>query len=388
MTAPFAGYQYEIYLAGLAGQRPQLPADLTSLEPAAEKVMTSEAFGYVAGAAGSEATARANRAAFDRWRIVPRMLRDVAERDLSTTVLGTAMPAPLMLAPLGVQSIIHAEGEVAVARAASSLGIPFVLSTAASHTLEEVASAAGDGPRWFQLYWPRDPDVTASLISRAEAAGYSALVVTLDTWLLGYRPRDLQQAYLPFLLGEGIANYLSDPAFRAGLSVPPEDDRQAAIGHFIGMFSDPSVTWDDLDRLRSLTTLPIVLKGILHPDDARRAADSGIDGVIVSNHGGRQVDGAIGALDALAPVVNAIGDRLAVLFDSGVRTGSDAVKAFAFGARAVLIGRSFAYGLALGGEDGVRHVLRSFLADLDLNLSLSGFTKPDQLEPSILAPAP
>jgi lactate 2-monooxygenase len=347
---------------------------IEALEREAERVLTPGAFGYVAGGAGSEDTMRANREAFRRWRIVPRMLRDVSQRDLRTDVLGTPMPAPLMLAPIGVQSIVHPDAEEAVARAAAATGVPMVLSTASSKSMEEVAAANGDAPRWFQLYWPRDPDLAVSFMARAERAGYSAIVVTLDTWLLAWRPRDLQQAYLPFLHGVGCANYFSDPVFRAALQKPPEEDTPAAVLHFQSVFSDPSVTWERLAFLRENTRLPIVLKGILHPKDARRALDHGVDGVIVSNHGGRQVDGAIGALDALPGVADAIGGKIPVLFDSGIRTGSDVFKALALGARAVLLGRPYVWGLGQGGEDGVRTVIRGMLAELDLTLALSGYT--------------
>ncbi len=309
MTQPFASFQYEIYFAGLGGEVPSLPTDLHALEALARERLDPKPFGYVAGGAMSESTVRANREALERWRIVPRMLRDVSTRDLSVDVLGTRLPAPVVLAPIGVQSIVHPDGELAVARAAASLGQPICLSTASSRTLEEVADAMGDVPRWFQLYWPRDAEVAKSLLRRAKAAGYSALVVTLDTWLLAWRPRDLDQAYLPFLQSEGIANYLTDPAFRAGLEKSPEEDPGAAVLHWAAMFSDPAKTWEDLSFLRDHWDGPIVLKGVLHPDDARLAADAGVDGVLVSNHGGRQVDGAIGAFDALPAVVDAVGDR-------------------------------------------------------------------------------
>jgi lactate 2-monooxygenase len=312
------------------------------------------------------------------------MLRDVSSRDLSTTILGTAMPAPVLLAPVGVQSIVHPEAEVAVARAAAATGVPMVLSTASSRSLEEVAEASGGSPRWFQLYWPSDPDLAASLIGRAERAGYGAIVVTLDTWLLAWRPRDLELAFLPFLQGEGIANYLSDPVFRAALSAPPEEDMAGAVRHFLAVFSDPSVTWANLAFLRENTTLPIVLKGIVHPDDARRAADHGIDGILVSNHGGRQVDGAIGALDALPGVVDAVAGALPVLFDSGVRTAADAFVALALGARAVLLGRPYVWALSVAGEAGVAELLRNFLAELDLTFALSGYTRLDQVRPDAL----
>jgi isopentenyl diphosphate isomerase/L-lactate dehydrogenase-like FMN-dependent dehydrogenase len=366
--APFSGYQAELYTTG----GPAFTTDAAALEESARLRLDPGPFWYVAGAAGTGATARANREAFDRWRIVPRMLRDATRRDLTTTVLGTAMPAPVLLAPVGVQSIVHPDGELATARAAAALGLPIVLSTASSYTLEEVAEAGGAAPRWFQLYWPNDDEVCASILRRARQAGYTVLVVTLDTWTLGWRPHDLDQAYLPFLRGVGCAIPFSDPAFRAPLEEPPERDLAAAVQRWVPMFTGTDKSWDRLAFLRRHWDGPIVLKGVQHADDARLAADAGMDGVVVSNHGGRQVDGAIASLDALPSVVEAVGDRLAVLFDSGVRTGADILKALALGARAVLVGRPFAYGLAHGGEPGVRHVLRSLLADLDVTLGLSG----------------
>jgi lactate 2-monooxygenase len=373
MTAPFSGYGAEIYLRGLAGEVPALPTDPAALEDAARAVLDDGPFWYVAGSAGTGATARANRAAFDRWGLVPRMLRDTTTRDWSTTVLGTAMPAPLLLAPIGVQSIVHEDAEPGVARAAASLGLPMVLSTAASHTIEEVAEASGAGPRWYQLYWPTEDAVTVSLLERARAAGYSALVVTLDTWTLGWRPHDLDSAYLPFLRGVGTAIPFSDPAFRAGLAAAPEDDLMAAVGRWVPMFTGTALRWDRLDLLREHWDGPIVLKGVQHVDDALRAVEAGMDGIVVSNHGGRQIDRAIGALTALPGIVAAVEGRAAVLFDSGVRTGADVAVALALGADAVLLGRPYAYGLALGGEAGVTHVLRSVLAELDITLALAGY---------------
>ena len=376
---PFGNYQFEIYLAGLSGKLPDLPTSYASLEEAAREKLTDESFGYVAGGAGEEITVRANRTAFDRWRIVPRMLVDVSERDLRTSVLGVDMPAPVMLAPVGVMSIVHDEAELAVARAARELGVPIVLSNAASTTMEDVASELGDSPRWFQLYWPTDNELAASFVSRAKDADYSAIVVTLDTRMLAWRPRDLARAYLPFLKGQGVANYLEDPIFRAALDKSPEDDLQAAIGHWATLFANPGLSWEDLAFLQAHTDLPIVLKGVLHPDDARKAVDAGVDGLIVSNHGGRQVDGAVAALEALPDVVDAVPDDFPVLFDSGIRTGADVLKALALGARAVLVGRPYVWGLGLGGEDGVKQVLRSLLADFDLTLALSGYTKPSDV---------
>jgi lactate 2-monooxygenase len=283
-----------------------------------------------------------------------------------------------------VQSILHPDGELATARAAAELGVPMVLSTASSHTIEEVAEASGDGPRWYQLYWPNDPDVCASLLERARKAGFTALVVTLDTWTLAWRPHDLDQAYLPFLRGAGTAIPFSDPVFRAGLQKSPEEDLPMAILRWVQLFTGTDKSWDQLAFLREHWDGPIVLKGIQHADDARKAVEYGMDGVVVSNHGGRQVDGAVGSLDALPSIVEAVGEQVDVLFDSGVRTGADIVKALALGAKAVMVGRPYAYGLAHGGQVGVRHVLRSLLADFDLTLGLSGHRSPAELSPDAL----
>jgi isopentenyl diphosphate isomerase/L-lactate dehydrogenase-like FMN-dependent dehydrogenase len=384
---PLGDYQYEIYLQGLSGARPELPVALADLERRAAEKLPAEAYAYVAGGAGLEQTVRANREAFDAWRIVPRMLVDVAERDLGVTVLGTELAAPVLLAPVGVLSIVHPDGERAVARAAAGLGVPMVLSNAASSSIEDVAGEMGDAPRWFQLYWPADRDLAASFVRRAESSGYGAVVITLDTRLLAWRPRDVAAAYLPFLRGEGVAIYFSDPAFRAKLDASPEDDPQAALGQWAAQFPNPGLTWDDLGFLREHTELPILVKGVLHPDDARRAVGAGVDGIVVSNHGGRQVDGAIGALAALPGVVEAVPPELPVLFDSGVRSGADVVKALALGARAVLVGRPWVWGLALAGEEGVRTVLRGLLADVDLTLALSGHASVADLGPETLARA-
>ncbi|MGW2409552.1 lactate 2-monooxygenase [Streptomyces sp. NPDC001739] len=378
MAKHWADFQYEIYLNGMTGAVPRLPTDLTRLEELAEHRLGPGPVGYVAGSAGSGSTAAANRAALDRRRIVPRMLRDVHERDLSVEVLGRRLPAPMALAPVGVLSILHPDAEPA-ARAAAAHGVPYILSSASSTPMEQVAEAMGDGERWFQLYWAKDREVTRSFLQRAKAAGFTALFVTLDTPLLAWRPRDLDQAYLPFLHGVGTANYFSDPAFRAGLARPVHEDPNAAVRHFVGMFADPAKTWPDLAFLRENWDGPIVLKGILHPDDALRAADAGVDGVVVSNHGGRQVAGSVAAADALPGVVEAAGDRLTVLFDSGIRTGDDIVKALALGAESVLVGRPYAYGLGLDGQAGVEHVIRCLLAEFDLTLALSGHARPGTL---------
>lgn len=383
--ADFADYYREIYLRGLGGETPSIPVSIAELERRAVEAIEPRAANYAAAGAGSEETMRANAEAFRRRRIVPRMLRDVAERDLSTTVLGTAMPAPLMLAPIGVQKVLHEEGELASARAAAAVGTPMIASTASHFTLEEIAEAGGKAPRWFQLYWANDRELVESFVGRAERAGYKAIVVTVDTFIPGWKPRDLQQAWLPFLNGMGVANYFQDPVFRQGLEKTPEEDQGAATGHFLGVQANPSLTWGDLAGLREMTSLPILLKGIQHIEDAREAARRGLDGIVVSNHGGRQVDGALASLDALPPIAEAVGDDLAVLFDSGVRGGADVVKALALGADAVLLGRPYIWGLALEGQAGVETVLKMILAELDLTMALCGLTSPDQLGPDCLA---
>jgi len=376
--------QFEIYQLGLAGKRLSVPIPLSELEKKAAEVLSAPAYDYVAGSASGERTAQANLAAFDRWRIVPRMLRDVSQRDLTVELLGHTLPAPVLLGPIGVQGIIHPEAEVAAGRAAAALGVPFVLSTVSSRPIEEVAQAMGPAPRWFQLYWGKDHEITTSFLQRAEQSSYSALVVTLDTSMLGWRERDLRHPHLPFLLGHGLANYFTDPVFCSRLPQPPLADPASAIRLWASLFSNTALTWNDLAWLRQQTRLPILLKGILHPDDARLALDHGAAGIIVSNHGGRQVDGAIAALDALPAIVAAIENKIPILFDSGIRYGSDAIKALALGARAVLLGRLYVWGLAIAGEQGVRDVVQNFLADFDLTMGLSGLRSLKELDPSML----
>jgi L-lactate dehydrogenase (cytochrome) len=402
---PLESYQDEIYLAGLGGVTPDLPTDLNELERAAAGRLTPGAYAYIAGSAGSGDTARENREAFRRWRIVPRMLTDVSSPSYASTVLGADLAVPFLLAPVGVLGLAHPDGEVAVARAAAACGVPIVLSTASSTAMEEVAEASGDGQRWFQLYWPQDRAVAASFLARAKAAGFTALVITLDTRILAWRPRDLDQAFQPFLRGIGIQNYLTDPAFQASLAAlasadspalasadpasanPASAELAAAILQFTRIFGDRTLTWADLSFARDHWDGPIVVKGILSVADAERAAGAGMDGIIVSNHGGRQVDGAVAALDALPAIAAAVGSRITVLFDSGIRGGSDMLKALALGARAVLIGRPYAFGLGMGGEDGVRHVLRSLRNDFELTMRLSGYASLDELRPQSLVRA-
>lgn len=406
--------QTEIYLSGLAGKRPAVPAASGRLERAARKKLSREAFAYVAGGAGSEDTVKENRAAFGRWRILPRMLRDVSERDISVELFGRRLPAPLLLAPVGVLEMAHKEADLAVARAAAKEGVPFIFSNQASRSMEECAAVMGppeDAPRWFQLYWSTSDRLVENFVRRAERSGCEAIVVTLDTTMLGWRTRDLDLAYLPFLRGKGIAQYTTDPVFARSLSEPEEPAGEtrinfstlkalvemarnypgsslrnlvsgeplAAVRKFISTYSRPSLTWENLEFLRELTDLPIVLKGILHPEDARKAVEHGMDGVIVSNHGGRQVDGAIASLDALPEVVEAVDGNIPVLFDSGIRDGADIFKALALGATAVCIGRPYVYGLALAGEKGVRAVIENSVADFELTMALAGCASSSEI---------
>ncbi len=381
---PGLARELEIYQLGVAAKKLSIPASLALLEQKAKEALDPRAYDYVAGGAGGEDTMRANLQAFHRWRIVPRMLRNVSVTDMSIELLGAKLPAPVLLGPVGVQGIVHAEAELATGRAAASLGLPFVLSTVSSQPIEKVAQTMGPAPRWFQLYWGKNPELTASMLQRAEKAGYTALVVTLDTSMLGWRERDLQHGYLPFLLAEGLSNYLTDAVFRSALREPPEKDPVEAVRLWASIFTNTTLTWNDLAFLRQHTRLPILLKGILHGDDAARAVDCGVEGVIVSNHGGRQVDGAIAALDALPGVVKAVNGKIPVLFDSGVRRGADIMKALALGARAVLVARLYIWGLAVAGEAGVRDAMLNLLADFDLSMALSGFTSPRELSPAAL----
>jgi lactate 2-monooxygenase len=373
--------QNAIYVSGESAW----PVAPDAWEARAREVLEPGPFGYIAGGAGSEATVRANREAFERLRLRPRMLTGNRDRDLSVEVLGTRSPGPFLLAPIGVLSIAHADGELAVARASAATGVPMVLSSAASHSLEEIAEALGDGPRWFQLYWVNDREIATSFVRRAEAAGYGAIVVTLDTLTLGWRPRDLQNAYLPFLSGEGCAQFFSDPVFCSRLAQPPEQDLLAAAGTMLATFANLGLTWEDLRWLRGQTELPLLVKGVLRGDDAELARDAGVDGIVVSNHGGRQVDGSVAALDALVEVREALGPDAVVLMDGGIRGGADVLKALALGADAVLLGRPYVYGLAVGGQEGVETVINHLLAETDLTLALLGGKVAHELDPSWIA---
>ncbi len=374
--------QIEAYQPNTA--KPNFPVKFEDWERLAFEKLASGPYHYIADGAGGGDTMRENKEAFMHWRILPRMLNNVEERSTSITLLGQKLPSPILMAPVGVQSIAHPEGELAAARGARVTGLPYIASTAASHTMEEISAELGNTPKWFQLYWGKDPDVTASMLKRAERSGYSALVVTLDTSMLSWREKDIENAYLPFLKAEGMANYLSDPAFLAGLKRSPKEDLGAAVQHFVELFSNAQLTWEDLKFIRETTTLPILLKGILHPEDAQKALDFGVDGIIVSNHGGRQVDGAIASLDALPRINDVVKGEIPILLDSGIRRGSDIMKAIALGASAVLIGRPYVYGLAVGGAEGVQYVLRNLMADFDLTMALSGKKSIFEIDQSLL----
>lgn len=413
--------QKAIYLAGSGRRQPLVSTRASQLEAQARARMSRAAFAYIAGGAGEETTMAANRSAFDRWRIVPRYLRDVGERDIGIELFGTRLPSPFLLAPIGVLEMAHPQADRAVARAAAAEKVPFIFSNQASVPMEETAACMGDAPRWFQLYWSKSNDVVASFVGRAQDCGCSAIVVTLDTTMLGWRPRDLDLGFLPFLRGQGIAQYTSDPVFMAQVAQRPDSGRppeaplnrhsiatavaqarnvpgrtfanlksgraRRAVQHFIETYSRPSLTWDELAFLREKTKLPILLKGILDAGNARRAIDHGIDGIVVSNHGGRQVDGAVATLEALPDIAKAVDGRMKILFDSGIRSGADAFKALALGADAVCIGRPYAFALAVAGEAGVRECLQNFKADFDLTLGLSGCRTIGESRSGSVAPA-
>ena len=399
--------QKNIYINGMSGRRPLIPTDAHKLRQKARERMTTEAYAYIAGGAGREDTIVANRSGFDQWKIVPRMLRDVSERDTSLTLFGQSLSSPFLLAPIGVLEMAHRRADRAVAQAAKNTRTPMIFSNQASVSMESCARILEDSPHWFQLYWSKSDDLVASLAKRAEDCGCSAIVVTLDTTLLGWRNQDLDLAHLPFLHGKGIAQYTSDPVFNRLLNEKSDtaDAKTSqrinpttlaalfklawrfpgrftnnltsgiplkSIRKFIEIYSRPSLTWKNIAFLRERTSLPILLKGILHTDDALQALRHGINGIIVSNHGGRQVDGAISTIEALPGIVKAVNGQIPVLLDSGIRGGSDAFKALALGATAVCIGRPYVYALTLAGSAGVEELVKNYQADFELTMALAG----------------
>lgn len=376
--------QGAIYLRGLSGAKPEIPTSFTGLEALAQEKMSREAWAYTAGGAGLETGMAANRAAFDRVRIAQRMLGGAGVRDLHVELFGGRVAAPLFTSPIGVLEMMHPDADLAVARAMTRLDLPMIVSSQASTPMEKIAEANADGPRFFQLYWGKSDALAESFVKRAEACGCRAIFITLDTTLLGWRPRDLDLGFLPFLKALGIAQYTSDPVFRAMLPAPPEENPFAAAVQFTQIFSDPGLDWARIAKIRAWTKLPIILKGIIRADDAARAVAEGYDGIMVSNHGARQVDGAVGALDALPGVVAAVAGKIPVLFDSGVRCGADVFKALALGAAAVGIGRPHAYGLAIAGEAGVQAVMEYLLAELDFTMGLNGCRTPADIGRDLL----
>ncbi len=380
----FADYQKELYDQSLHGNQPQYPIRFEDLEKKAAAAMTPKVLQYVAGGAGDEHTQRANCAAFKRWGLYPRMGIAPEERDMSVELFGMRFPSPIFMAPIGVIGVCDPDGhgDMLCARASVRTGVPFFVGTLTSDPMEDIAAELGDTPAFFQLYTPPDRKMATSLVRRAEAAGFKAIAVTLDTWVTGWRPRDLSGGNYPQVPSGCLANYASDPVFRSRLS--RDEDATAAAMRKLPIFGGP-FRWDDLEWLRAETDLPLMVKGICHPDDVRRAKDIGVDGIYCSNHGGRQANGGLPCLDCLPDVLEAA-DGLPVLFDSGVRSGADILKALALGATAVGIGRPYAYGLALGGVEGIVHVLRSLLAEADLIMAVDGYPSLKDLTPEALRP--
>ncbi|WP_375426075.1 alpha-hydroxy-acid oxidizing protein [uncultured Friedmanniella sp.] len=413
--------QNAIYRAGVLGRRPSVPTDAEELERRGRRAMSPTAWAYVAGGAGSGATMRHNLEAFERHRIVPRMLHGVTQRDLGTDLLGVRHPSPLLVAPVGAAGLVRRDGDLLIAEGAHAAGVGYVFSNQGDVAMERTATAMGTTPYWSQLYWSSDEALVDSLIGRAEACGAGALVVTLDTTVLGWRPQDLNLGSLPFARGIGLAQYTSDPRFTAlvrdrldaaaGTSAEPANvtlgalrslwsisrhhpgrllanlrspEPRAAVQAFLDVYSNPGLSWDHLATLRERTRLPVLLKGVLHADDARRALDLGVDGLVVSNHGGRQVDRSIASLDALVAIRAAVGPEPTLLLDSGIRTGTDLFVALALGADACLVGRPHLYGLALAGADGVRQVLQNLLAELELTMALTGVPDLAGITPALL----
>jgi lactate 2-monooxygenase len=374
MPAPqYGDYQSEIYGGGLQGKLPRFPVDFASLERAAIEALPSWIYSYVGYGAGDGNTQRANIEAFSRYGIVPRMLVGATERDLSVSLFDMQLPTPLFMPPVGVVGVCSQDlhGDIMAAKASAQTGVPMVASTLTQDRMEDVVPHAGTTPNLYQLYTPTDRELAASFLSRAEKSGYKAVVITLDTWITGWRPHDLNTANFPQLRGYCLQNYFTDPVFLARLAKSPQDDPMAAALEWAKVFGNP-LRWEDLSWLRPLTKLPMLLKGIQHPDDVRKARDHGIDGIYCSNHGGRQANGGLPSLEAL-PAVAEAAEGMPVLFDSGVRSGSDVAKALALGATAVGLGRGYLYALAIGGVEGLVSQLRAVLAELDLLMAVDGY---------------
>ena len=384
----YGDLQTQIYGAGLSGVVPTYPVDFATLEKRAQSALPPHVLTYVQGGCGDEYTQDENARAFRHWGMVPRMMVDATHRDLSIELFGLKLPSPLFMAPIGVTGMMTQDqhGDVAAAQASAMTGVPLTASTLSNDPLEDVKAACGETPAFFQLYTPRDKELAESLVGRAEAAGYKAIVVTLDTWVTGWRPRDLNPSNFPQLRGHVLQNYFVDPRFRQMLGgKAPEEDLHTAIGTWGATFGKV-LTWDDMAWLKSITKLPIVLKGICHPDDARRAIDSGADGIYVSNHGGRQLDGVLSTAKALPAIADVVGDDLTVLVDSGIRSGLDVVRMLALGAKTCLLGRSTVYALAADGQHGVENMLDIFSQEMRVAMTLTGVTSIDKIDRTALVP--
>lgn len=376
MTDEGTKYQTKIF-TGVENRK--LPQSVDEWRERARSTLTKDAWDYLEGGAGEEDTVHENRSAFKKWRIRPRYLRDVSKRTMEAEYLGQNRESPFILAPIGVQSILHKDGEIASARAAAKMNMPFILSTVSSITMEEIVKKSPEGEKWLQLYPAKDKNIIRNFIKRAEKAGYSAIVITADTTMLGWRERDLNNAYLPFLRGEGLANFFSDPVFRRRLEKPPEEDLIKAIMEFISVYVNPFFSWEDFKEICSTTEIPVILKGITHREDVKLAFKSGARAVVISNHGGRQVDGAISSLDALEEVTESGDLKGEILFDSGFRHAADAIKAIALGASGILIGRPYAYALSVAGQEGIELYLEQVMAEMDLEMGLSGIKNLKEL---------
>ncbi|KJZ72110.1 hypothetical protein HIM_08483 [Hirsutella minnesotensis 3608] len=381
----YAAFGQQVLLEGLRGQLPVVPTDPRKIQGKAKQVMPKNGYDYITGAAGEEATKEANRLAFRQWRIVPRVLTPTTPRNLSVTLFGHRYGAPAIMAPIGDQSLYHPDKEVGTAIACANLSVPFTLSTAASTGIEELVAKAPRGPKWFQLYWPFNEELLASILNRAHASGYQVLVVTLDGWAGGWRPSDLDTANAPNFLGQGNEVGFQDPVFRKMFAeeseggTPENDTIAASVSWITKVISGTSQDWSHLRILRKHWKGPIVLKGILSVQDARMAVRYGMDGIVVSNHGGRQMDGGVATLDVLPEIVDAVGKRTTVLFDSGLRTGADVFKALALGAKAVLVGRPVVYGLGINGTAGALAAFAGILADLDITMGFAGAKRVSDL---------
>ncbi|WP_240189842.1 alpha-hydroxy acid oxidase [Bacillus sp. P14.5] len=353
-------------------------------EEEAKSAMEKKAYDYIARGSGEESTLRANRRAFSKYQISHRVLRDVSRIDTSINLFGKRISSPVMLAPIGVQTIAHPEGELAAARAAASMNIPFVVSTVSSFSMEEIGSQMGNSLRWFQLYYSGNEPVAESMIKRAEASGYTAIVLTVDTPIMGFRESDHINKYSPVGEGAGSGNYFSDPVFCSLLEKPIAEDKAAALKKQYELFENPAITWEAIQKIRQYTNLPVLLKGVVHPEDAKLALKYEVDGLIVSNHGGRQLDHGVATLDVLEEICGVVHNKIPVLLDSGIRRGSDIFKALALGASAVLLGRPYIYGLAREGEEGVKMVVQQITREFETTMALAGTANIDEINKTYL----